>query len=416
MNKIKIFSLLFFFYLYSLSLFASSPIIYDDVWSTGYVGFECFGLRPKLADRGIYFLTTFTWDYNWPAKGGIQTRSFPLHQYLYDLQLGLETEKLLCWPGGRFLINFQYHQTQAPSLKYVGDWQGFDNMEAPNITHIGELWFQQKLFDDKLVFYFGKIDAYTIFNYSSYAQYLLNNSFTQIPTLIAFPTYPNQAVGGILEYYPLKWFSLRTSIFDASLALGVQTGALGARRFFVNLGQHANLLNELEWTWGALEDRYAGTFKLGFWGLTATLPNFDGGSVRGTTGSYFCFNQSLWKEDYFSKKRDREHLRELGLFLQWGTCGKEVFPVKSYFGYGATFHNITSSLEDTFSLGAATVLFTNAKGASYPKHFEMAIDATYQFYVLNYFMVQPDFQYIIHPGGQGLRNAIVATLRLMASI
>lgn len=414
MSKVR--TLVFILFLFPIYIHASSPVVFTDVWNTGAKGYPYLGLRPSLAKKGIYFLSNFTFDYNWPARGGIQTRSFPLHQYLFQFEYGMDLYQLMGWSGARIYTDFQYHQTQAPSLKYVGDWQGFDNMQARNLTQLAQLWFEQKLFNQKLAIKLGKIDAYTIFNYCPYAQFLLNNSFTQIPTIIAFPTYPDPSTGVIIEFHPFKWLSLRTSIFDGSQALGVNTGSMGPRGFFVNLGQHANLMNEIQIRWATLQDNYKGFVGLGFWGLTATLPNFKGGTVHGTTGSYLYLNQSLWKEDFFSKKRDREHLRELGAFFQWGVCGKEVYEVKEYFGYGATFHNLTKQLEDTVSIGAATVLFSNATGASYPKQFEMSIDCTYQLYLFDHFLVQPDFQYIIHPGGQGLRNAIVVTLRLMASI
>lgn len=393
-----------------------SFVFQNDVWTIHEYGFEYFQARPILAEHGINFLTNYIFDFDWPARGGIQTRNFPVHQYLLSIQVGIETEKLISLKGGRLFFEFQYHQTQHPSLKYVGDWQGFDNLESPNLIQIGELWYQQKFFKDKISVRFGKIGAAGIFNYIGDAQVLINNSFSEIPTMIALPTYPVQAVGVIVQYFPLKWFTFNTSIFDGSSALGIQTGLKGARRFFNGLGGHALLLNEVDFEWGLLKGIHNGKLGLGFWGLTATLTTFEGNPLHGTVGTYAYFSQTIWKEEPFQKKKHRRHLRDCGVFGQWGICNKEIFDVKQYLGCGALINNVSSKFEDSLSIGMATVIFSNATGAYYPGIFEMALEATYQFSLLDYFQVQPDFQYILHPGGQGLRNAIVATLRLSLSI
>lgn len=395
----------------------STPFIYyDEIWNTGVNDFSYFGLRPKMADYGLYLTSNITFDFNWPALGGIQTRNFPVHQYLYAFQFGVKTKKLFNLEGGHFLIAFLYHQTEHPSIKYVGDWQGFDNISAPNLTQLSQLWYEQELFNQSVAVRFGKIDAYTLFNFTEFAQTLLNNSFSQNPTILAFPTYPIEAIGVVLEYYPYRFLSIRTSIFDGSSVLGIDTGEKGARRFFTHLGQHALLLNEVQFEWGALADHFTGKLGLGFWGLTAKLSNFQGGETQGTTGFFTYLSQTLYKESPFCKKSDHKNLREIGAFAQFGVCGKEVVQIKEYFGCGCTFSNLVKHREDALSLGMATVLFSNATGAYYPKHFEMSLEITYQYNVLDYLSIQPDFQYIIHPGGQGLRNAIVGTLRLVASM
>ncbi|MCH9633539.1 MAG: hypothetical protein S4CHLAM7_02670 [Chlamydiae bacterium] len=388
----------------------------DSLWNPQTNIFGYSYLKPHLYDRGVYILANGIFDFNWPAKGGIKTRNFPLNQYLIDVQLGLESEKLVCYKGGRFFCNFLYHQSDSLSSKYVGDFQGVDNLNAPNLVQLAQLWYQQKLFKQQLIFQIGKIDSYVIFNYVGYAQTLLNNSFSQNPTILGFPTYPNSAVGVIAQYFPFKWLDLKVSIFDGASALGVQTGNQGAKGFFNNLGKHALLLNEIDFKWGQLKDVCPGAIGIGIWGLTATLPNFSEGTLKGTAGVYLMVTQTLWKERAFSKKQSQNQLRDIGVFGQWGICNKEVNVGRQYLGFGATAYNLYFCGGDALSVGMATALFTNAKGASYPDNFEMSLEATYKFPLLNELTIQPDFQYVIHPGGAGLPNAIVVSLRLMASI
>lgn len=397
-------------------LSASSFIYLNDVWEVYSEGFGFWGLRETLGKKGFHFLTSFIFDYNWPARGGLQTRSFPLYQYLLDVQLGFESEPLLKFKGGKAFMSFQYHQTQHPSLEYIGDWQGFDNLNGPNLTQIGELWVQQSFFKDKARLKFGKIDAYLDFNYTNYAQVLLNNSYSQNPAILGFPSYPNQAVGVMVSYYPVKWLTLKASIFDGSAALKVRTGAMGSRLFFNRLGEHALLLNEIDINWNRLLGDYQGSLGLGVWGLTATLQNALNQSVRGTAGAYAFFWQTLYKDQFLRRCKEESRKRELGYFLQWGGCSKEVSPINVYLGTGLTLQNISAHLQDSLSVGAATTFFPRPKGSPFTQSYETSLEATYQFFVLRFIIVQPDFQYIIHPGAKGAKNAIVATLRLMTSL
>lgn len=395
---------------------ASSFIYLYDLWDSTNRGFDYFSALPVLEDKGIHFLTSFIFDLNWPTRGGIKTTSYPLNQYLLDVQFGFETQPLLKIKGGRAFMCFQYHQSQHPSLEYVGDYQGFDNINSPNLTQIGELWYSQTFFNQKLALKLGKIDAYLHFNYSQFAQILLNNSFSQNPTILGFPSYPNQAVGIVCEYFPKPYFSLRASLFDGSNANGVQTGSMGARLFFNRLGEHALFLNQMSFHWDVLSNQKTGTLGLGFWGLTNQLPNFEGDLIHGTVGAYAFLWQTLFKEIPTSSKRPHKNQRELGGFLQWGSCSKEVSPIDVYLGAGLTFKNFARSFQDAFSVGVATTLFSNAKGSPFINRYEMALEGTYQFNFYGYFQAQPDFQYIIHPGGNGNKNAIVVTLRLVTSL
>ena len=59
-------------------------------------------------------------------------------------------------------------------------------------------------------------------------------------------------------------------------------------------------------------------------------------------------------------------------------------------------------------IGAGYAQISREAGFVYP--YELAIEGFYQFQVTGWMQVQPDLQYIIHPGGQ-FHDALVATLR-----
>lgn len=385
------------------------------VWSSPYFP-DVWGVRKKMADRGFYVMASYLMDLSWPTTGGMKTTSYPLYQFLFDLELGIVTEQLCHLKGGYFYIDFMVHNGKSPTQNYVGDAQGFDNIEAPPFTQLAELWYQQFFFDELFSVAFGKIDAYETFGYTHYAQILLNNSYTLLPTIIGYPTYPNPEVGIILASYPKKWITLKASIFDGSNAIGVQTGNLGAKSFFQNLGKHILFLNEIDFRWENSENKYKGILELGLWGYNGQLPAFNGGTMGKAIGPYATLSQQLWKQSNLSNK-PKFTPGELGVFIQTSYVNQELLNIKSYIGGGVTYFNMWKKFyADALSIGAATVFFTKAPNTFYPKRFETSLEITYSLFFVPWIQVQPDLQWIIHPGGAGLKNALVATLRMSVNI
>ncbi len=223
-------------------------------------------------------------------------------------------------------------------------------------------------------------------------------------------------MGIVAQYFPVRWLTLKASIFDASNVLGIRTGAMGSKLFFNRLNQHALLLNEINFQWNTLAGAYSGTVGLGVWGLTARLPNFTKGTVRGTVGAYAFFWQTLFQDQFLKQCKKDKKKRELGYFLQWGSCSKNVSPINVYIGTGLTCKNMATHMLDAVSIGAATTFFPRPKGLPFTKAYETSLEATYQCFLFGFIIVQPDVQYIINPGAMGAKNAIVASIRLMTSI
>ena len=70
----------------------------------------------------------------------------------------------------------------------------------------------------------------------------------------------------------------------------------------------------------------------------------------------------------------------------------------------------SGSASDVVGLGATYVHFSPR--GPFTEEFELAIEGFYKWQITPWFNLQPDLQYIINPGGRGLANACVATLRV----
>ena len=243
------------------------PIAFDlksPIWESDQKA-DIWGFRKKMGEHGIYLLPSYIQDLDWPTTGGFRTTDYPLYLFLFSLELGVNFEKLMGAKGTLGYLNFLVHNGRLPTRDFVQDFQGFDNLEAFPLVQLAELWLEKDFFGDICDVRVGKIDVFGVFIYTPFAQTLINNSFSQFPTILGNPTYPSPEVGVILNVRPSNWLTLRASIFDGSNAQGVRTGNLGAKLFFQNLGKHLLFLNELNFMWA--KDRYFGELIMGFWGF-----------------------------------------------------------------------------------------------------------------------------------------------------
>lgn len=401
----------------SSSLFTSPLDFLRSVWDSNSV-FEPQPYRDKMAEKGLFLVPSYIQDLDWPTRGGVRSTSYPLYLFLFSLQAGIEFEKLIHLKGGNFYMNFLVHAGKNPSTDYVGDFQGFDNLEAYRLVQISELWYRQRFLQNMFTITVGKIDAFGAFYYLPYSKFLINNSYTQAPTIVGFPTYPDPAVGVILRADISSWLTFKFSVFDGSSAQGVRTGNLGAKLFFQNLGRHLLLLNECNVIWNLNQNRNIGEILIGLWGYNGQLSTFDNKTMGKACGPYICLNQCFWKQQPKQVQSQKSFLpAELGGFVQWGYVNQNIAGAKFYLGGGLAHQNIFKYFDsDALSLGVATVFFSSAPGSPYIKSYECALEATYQVTVLRGIVIQPDIQWIINPGGLGAANALVASLRLSISI
>ena len=80
-------------------------------------------------------------------------------RHRFDANLTLDTQKLVGWQGGTFFLDFYTVNGDNGSAELTGALQSFSNIDAPGRTQIAELWYEQKLLDERLRVKFGKIEA-----------------------------------------------------------------------------------------------------------------------------------------------------------------------------------------------------------------------------------------------------------------
>jgi porin len=356
---------------------------------------EWAGARTYLRNQGIELFPTLIFDEVWNLFGGKARRGGEF-LYLVDVVLQIKSHPLFGYEGGLLHADFESHHGERPSRSAVGSYVDVNVIEAPSFDELYELWYRQAFGNNRFWIQVGKTDAYDYFTTTAHSDLFLNAGYSRLPSCPFFPTYPNPAMAVIGSLIFVKELSLTAGVFDGSLATGLETGRHGIfGHFFKDLGKHAFLIGELDVEWGS------GRIGLGGWKNTAEFQKFDGGTKKGMAGVYATLDQRV----YTAQQEDA------GLFFIWGSGPPEESPVHYYYGGGLEWKGYSSSRpHDILGLGMSRVKFSSKAGFS--KSNETAYEAFYHFHIFPWTHIEPDLQYIVHPGGRSLSNAIVFTLNL----
>jgi len=379
-----------------------------DQWS--HATDDWFGHRPELDDMGIIFEASITTDLSSNFDGGLNTEGNALRS-LFNVNLTLDLDRILNWEGGTVFLNFQNHHGSDASADDVGDAQAFSNIDADGRTEIAELWFEQVTPDGLIRIKIGKVDANSEFAYVDNGGEFINSSMGFSPTIFVLPTYPDPAMSVNVFIYPTDGFYAGAGLYDGSLNEGVPTGSRGPKTFFQDPAD-LFVISEAGVTWGGNGGDLPGRFAAGGWWHNGTFTRFDGSTDEETGGFYLVFDQTLWLEN----PDDADDEQGIGLFLQYGYADADVSMIEHHGGGGLAWTGPIDGRDDeVLGIGVSTVWFSDEPGAGLTDDTETAIELFYKAQVLPWVSVKPDLQYITNPGGIGLDDAIVGTLRVEAN-
>lgn len=355
---------------------------------------EWGGGRATLRSYGIDIYPSLILDEIWNLEGG-KRRHGGEFTYLFDFIVQAKSKLLLGYKGGTFHADFTAHHGQNPSRTEVGSYINVNVIEARPFNALYALWYKQE-FGSSFWIQMGKSDAYDHFTTTDHSELFLNAGFTQLPSCPFFPTYPDPAMSVIASWVFVENVSLTGGLFDGSLADGFNTRTHGVfGRFFDDLGSHAFIIGELNVQWGS------GRFGLGAWKNTAEFRKFNGGKKRGMTGPYTSLDQILYKNPQ----------EQVALFLLAGSTAPDISPVHYSLGAGVEWKGfIPGRPHDILGMGMSRVNFSSQAGFS--KSYEASYEMYYHFHIVPWTHLEPDLQYVVHPGGNGLPNAIVFTFNL----
>lgn len=408
---------------------------------------EWYGYRPKWKDQGIDVSAQSVTDMLWNTVGGASAGS--ACDGLLQFGTEIDLEKAIGLSGGRFKTTWLWLYGRNPS-NYVGDVNSVSGISGLPSFRCYELWYEQNVQEDTISLRGGLLALDTEFCLPDTALLFLNGTFG-MPALISQnlvnsgPQYPMATPGIRLAVRPVSWLTLRSAFSQANPF----SQSENLHNFNWNFGPSGGLLsiNEAEARWDSLlkDKKLPGTAKAGFWiqsGASPTAPEeWSFGppqSLQYCTGFYAILDQMLLREQDAAcasggKKTvalpvggsavptaDSDAAAQgLRSFLRVGFCPQPYNPLSLYTDAGLVYTGlIPGRNEDQLGLAfcygqvsSGYMAVGNQQGVPGPS-FESVVELTYSIRLAPAIALQPDLQYVLHPGGsRQYGNALVAGFR-----
>jgi porin len=386
------------------------------------------GLLPNPFEKqGIKFAATYIGEALGNPSGGLKQSA--IYEGRLNLAVDVDLEKLAGLNQLAFHANmFQIHGgglSRGALLNYM-DVSG---IEALPSTRLYEIWFEQK-WGTKLALRAGQLAADTEFMTAKYTEVFTNASLGW-PAILALnlpsagPSPPLATLGARLRSDVSDNLTLMGAVFNGDAAGPGPEDPQLRDRYGVNfrVNDPPLLLGEAQFLWNAKkgDPGLDGKFKLGAWRHLAdfadqrfnnqgtSLANPAGGATpanhSGDFGVYSVFEQKLFRVG-------NDDNRGIGIFARVSYSPPDRNLIDLYADGGVEFIGLSDQRpHDKFGVagGYARVSpraraldrdFQQAIGPSWPvRRFESLVTAVYQYEVRAGWTLQPNFQYITHPGG-----------------
>lgn len=316
-------------------------------------------------------------------------------QYLLDLNVTVDTRKLLGWQGGTLFVDAQSHGGPNVVTHQVPALADPDNMDAYRTNSIDRAWYQQDLLGRKLQLQLGLMYVDDRFYTVPYGQNFVSLDFSSDASISTFvlPTYPKGAWGGDLWLYPNRQAYFSLGVFrDRETELPYDPGG-------------KLIVSEEGW-----QSRWRGLpyeVHIGAWMDTGRFQRFRGGVLHHASGVYLVASDKLWRPEGSTG-------RGLGMFVQIGTGPAAVAAVRRHYGVGFVWTGPTAARpHDEIGAAFSDSMLTSQDG--FTRGFESEVEAYYQVDVSHGWTVQPDLEYWRHPGGGNTPDTVLGLVRFMYS-
>lgn len=363
------------------------------------------GARTNLRDLGVEIDADFTGDFSYNLGGGLKKgKGF---SGLLQLGLTLDLEKLVGWTGGEIYAGAYFIRGHGLTSHETGNLLTISNIEYEHANLLGEVYFKQKLLDDKLVLKFGQMAADGDFITSDTAALFVNSAFgwpglngTNLPG--GGPAYPVPTPGVYASYQFTDELSVQAGLYNGDPA-GRDDRNKHNLDFPVNDGAFA--IAELIY---AHKGELPGTVKVGAWYNSlhfddVSRVNLAGDPLRHDSdyAIYGVIDQTVWQsggEAGDLKNPSPSDPKSLSVFARAVFTPQENRNlIDFYFDTGFNAKGfVPGRADDEFGVAFAYAHISNDVSDHTA---EMVIEASYKAKVTGWLNVQPFFQYIARPGG-----------------
>ncbi len=403
----------------------ASPELWQRDKLTGNWG----GLRTDVENAGLNLNATEVVEAFDNPTGGVREGS-SLEGRL-EMDLGVDFGKLAGINGLTGFVNAFQIQGRGLAASDIHNILGISGIEAVPTTRLFDLWLQQTLFNDRLSIRVGQLSAGDEFVASQYSALFVDASFGW-PAILASdlpgggPAFPLTTPGARVRIGQPDQVSFQVAVFNGNPAgPGTEPAQLlNPSGTTFSLNQGALIMMELSYAMKGVESPLGmpGTYKIGGLyhtgnfkdlrrdanGLSQADPASTGVAANhsGDYGIYGVIDQMLWRNPSNENQTAGAFVRAMTnpegdrntitWFVNAGVNLKGLIPNRSKdtLGIGFAYANISDSAS---GLDEDTNLFSRTSAPV--RDDEALIEVTYRMPITPWLSLQPDFQYVIHPGG-----------------
>ena len=290
----------------------------------------------------------------------------------------------------------------------LGDLQGVSNIGAPRMVKPINAWLQYG--KGPFALKAGIMDTNADFDEQNIGAIFLNGSHGMAAD---FGT-SGLGGGGAAPFSALGvvgfWSDAKSGIkFRAGLFGGQPSDPNVPERWSWKLGGGTGSMTIAEVDWSRPGRRIA----IGGWHHSATLPRIDGnGDAQGSSGGFVTIEATLAGMPE-GEGEEAPKGKRLDGWLRLGIADKAAAPVSSYFGGGLVLHGLLAAHPED-ALGFAIAHARTNRSGDPTLRPETSFEVTFQHQLLPGVTLQPDAQYLTHPGSVlDIPDALALGLRLI---
>jgi porin len=417
----------------------ASASLLDDLWSQDTLLGNWGGVRDRFGDQGIILAADSIDEILGVASGG--TRTGTAYNGRVEITATIDLDKSLGWTDATFHTNVYWtHGSGLAANGQLNNLMTASNIEAVPSFRLFDLWVEQLLFDGKLSIRAGQLAADDEFFASDSASNFSNATFGW-PAIVSSdlpsggPIYDLATPGIRVKYAPSDNFTVSAALFNGDPAYAgpgdPQRRNADGLSFRHNGG--AFLIGEAAYksTLDVGTGDLPSSYKFGAWfhsgdfsdqrfdntGLSLASPTSSGvpRNLQHDYGAYLIVDQIVWHKPgtdddgiaaFFRGSWAPADRNLVAYYADGGVTFKGLIADRSndVLGIAFAFADISS---DDEALDRDARRFS---GIALPvRDYEATLELTYHVQINTWWSMQPDIQYIMHPGGNvALPNAIAA--------
>ncbi len=368
------------------------------------------GVRSRLHKSGIQFGLNYIGEVLGNPSGGIKQSTH--YDGLLEAYVEVDMEKMIGWKGLSFFANGYWIHGSSITSANIGSLMPVSFIEALPATRLFEMYFDQKLLNDKVSIRFGQLAADAEFLLSEGAGAFINGTWGW-PSITAEdlpnggPAYPIATPGVRLGIYPTENTALLVALYNGDPAPPCAADdAQICNEHGLNFGIHGPPLLFVEgaYSYNKGPGQLPGTVKVGGWNHFGNFETLRAPThiVDGDYGIYGIIDQMIYR---LPGEGDPKGISVFGRVI--GAPSNRNL-VDLYWEAGMTFTGMVASRpDDILGIGYAYTGISDdeqarqrQEGETIISDYESVLEISYTAQIVPGWTIQPDFQYFWNPGGK----------------